>query len=168
MAVERFIHSRRPDWDARWAEFIHDCLQLSSDLAIDWEYVNCFQFTGMGVEVITGHDPYEPFGEAVSSPISAAKEIKKWGYNCLDDVFPDMFREIPLAFAQPGDVLLVRPQLWTCAQGEEEASRIMPHAVALADPPFYYAPSERGLGRGNMYSEAIRAFAVGHDLGVNI
>lgn len=160
MPVERFTYPRFPDWPSRWAEFIHDCQQLQPDLAIDWEYINCLQFAFMGVEVLTGHDPYEAFNQDVVSPTTAIRAIKKWGYNTLDEGLADMFPEVPLAFAQPGDIVLVNPVDWS---NDHLLTQVVPHAVALADPPFYYAPGLGGLGRGSMYKEALRAFAVGYE-----
>lgn len=157
--IQKFTYPRYPDWPARWAEFIRDCQQLSSDLSIDWEYINCLQFAMMGVEAITGHDPYDQVRQDVSTPLSAIKAIKAQGFNTLDEVPPALFDEIPLAFAQPGDVLLVNAAPWS---DNEEILTVIPHTVALADPPFYYAPGLEGLGRGHMYKEALRAFAVGH------
>lgn len=157
-----FAYPRRPDWTGRWSEFIKDTLDLAPDLRLDWEHINCTQFLGQGIEALTGHNPYEEDGWAgkFTTPLSAAKEIKKRGYNTLDDVIADRFKEIPLAFTWPGDIVLVNTVPWA----NDETRLIMPHGVTLAEPPFFYGVSEEGVGRGNLYTEAYKCFAVGHEV----
>lgn len=155
-----FDYERRPDWTARWAEFIKDSLDLQPELCLDWEFTSCTSFAAQGIEAITGRNPFEE-GEwdgKFTTPLSAAKEIKRRGFLTLDDVIASLFVEIPLAFAWPGDVVLVRALPWS----DEEARSVMPHGVGLVDPPYYYSPAELGLGRGDLYKEAVRAFAIGH------
>jgi hypothetical protein len=157
-----FECERLPDWTARWAEFIQDCLDLSSDLKLDWGHINCTQFSAPGIEAITGKNPYEEGGweGLFDSPMSAAKEIRKRGFNNLDEVIASLFPEIPLAFVWPGDVVLIKAS----PTHESEPSQIMPHGVGLANNPFFFAVEERGLGRGDLFTSAIRAFAVGHQI----
>jgi hypothetical protein len=157
-----FECDRLPDWTARWAEFIQDCLGLSADLKLDWANINCTQFSAQGIEAITGKNPYEEGGweGLFDSPMSAALEIKRRGFNNLDEVIASLFPEIPLAFVWPGDVVLIR----TTLTEDEAATAIMPHGVGLANSPFFFAVEENGLGRGDLFLQATRAFAVGHTI----
>lgn len=156
-----FTHERLPDWTARWAHFIKDGLDLSPDLQLDWENINCTQFSASGIEAITGHNPYEEeewLGTFTNS-IGAALEIRRRGFETLDDVIASLFPEIPLAFVWPGDVVLISSTPW-----DEAARVVMPHGVALADPPYFYAVNEAGMGRGDLYASTVRAFGIGHSV----
>lgn len=157
-----FMYPRLPDWTSRWAHFIKDTLDLASDLRLNWMDVHCAQFTGSGIEAITQHNPYEEDGWAdkFTTAASAAKEIRKRGFTTLDDVIVSLFPEIPLAYAWPGDVVLVNTVPWT----DEETRTVMPHGVTLADPPFFYGVSPEGVGRGDLYQDAFKCFAIGREV----
>lgn len=159
--ITRFTHPRLPDWPARWSEFVKDCLDLTADLKLDWEYIHCAQFSGSGIEAITGHDPYEPFKGKFKTAHGGMKVIKEEGFNTLDDLIAALFEEVPLSLAQSGDIALARTISW---EGDEEARTIMPHGVVLCDPPVYYAVTPEGFGKGNLYEDSIRAFAVGRSI----
>lgn len=158
-----FVYPRYPDWTARWAHFIKDSLDLWEDLKLDWGGVNCTQFSGQGVEALTGHNPYEEGGWAdkFGTPQEAADAIVEAGFNTLDDLIAALFPEVPLSMAWPGDVVLIA----AAPQGDLSVGVVqkMPHGVALADPPFFYAVTPEGLGRGPLYTQAVRAFAVGRE-----
>lgn len=130
-------------------------------MKLDWGHINCTQFSGSGIEAITGHDPYVE-GEwegHFQDEWEAGKEIRRRGFETLDDVIADLFPEIPLAFVMPGDVVLIKSAAW-----DGESRIVMPHGVALADPPFFYAVTPEGLGRGDLYSDGVRGFAVGRSI----
>lgn len=156
-----FTYPRYPDWTSRWSYFIKDSLDLQLDLVLDWESINCTQFVSQGIEAITGHNPYEEDGwvDTFTTAEGAGKAIRKRGYNTLDEVTEALFPEIPLSFVWPGDLVLIRSA--PC----EATRQIMPHGWALADPPFFYVVGEQGLGRGDLLKEAIRGFAIGHEVG---
>jgi len=159
-----FNYPRYPDWTSRWAYFIQDCLHLRTDLKVDWEHINCTQFSGQGIAAITGHDPYEEGGweGKFSTPEEAADTIKAAGFSSLDELIASLFKEVPLSMAWPGDVVLIKaaPQM-DLSVG---VVKMMPHGVVLADPPFFYAVTHEGLGRGDLYGDAVRAFAVGREI----
>lgn len=158
-----FTHPRLNDWTGRWSEFIKDTLDLAGDLRLDWAGINCTQFSGQGIEALTGHNPYEE-GEwegKFTTALSAAKEIKKRGFNTLDDVIASLFpNEVPLAYAWPGDVVLIQTVPWT----EEDVRAVMPHGVCLAEPPYFYGVSPEGVGRGDLFKDAVRCFAIGREV----
>lgn len=156
-----FTHERLPDWTIRWAEFVKDCLDISSDLRLDWENTTCTSFCAQGIEVLTGHNPFEEgaWAGTFTNTWEAAKEIRKRHFETLDDLIANLFPEIPLAYAWPGDVVLIKAIDWNA---EEESKLVMPHGVALADPPVYLAVTEEGFGKGDLYGGAVRAFGIGH------
>jgi hypothetical protein len=165
-----FTYPRIDNWTGKWSEFVKDTLDLQRDLILDWGDINCTQFSADGIEAITDHNPYDE-GEwrgKFSSSLSAVKVIKRRGFNTLDDVIASLFPEIPLSFVWPGDVVLVKSVPWSdetdAADGTLFAREVMPHGVALADPPYYYAVTEQGVGKGDLYKEAVRGFAVGHTI----
>lgn len=159
--MSRFEHLRLPDWTQRWSEFIRDCQQIQSDLKLDWEHVNCTYLTGQGIEAITGHNPYDDWEGKFTTSQGAAKEIKKRGFETLDDVMLDLFPEVPLSMVWPGDVVLIRTLAW---DGDEELRTVMPHGVALADPPVFWAITLDGMGTGPLYEQAVKALAVGREV----
>jgi hypothetical protein len=152
-----FTHPRLPDWTIRWTEFIKVSLDKAGELKLDWEDITCTQWSGDGIEAITGHNPYEPFRGKHHGVMGACKAIKAAGFNSLDELIADLFEEVPLSMAHQGDLVLAKSGGW----GEEGSEEIMPHAVGLADPPLYWAVTEAGLGKGDLYADGVRAFAVG-------
>lgn len=156
-----FDYPRLPDWTSRWAHFVKDSLDIQSDISLDWEHVSCTSYAAQGIEAITGHNPFEEEGWAGSftTALGAAKAILSKGFKTLDDVIASLFPEIPLAYAWPGDVLLVR----TLPEAlDAESSLVMPHGIGICDPPLYLSPAIGGLGRQNMFKDGLRAFAIGH------
>lgn len=156
-----FMHKRLPDWTARWSEFIKECQELERDLTFDWSHINCTQFMGQGIEAITGHNPYEPYEGTFTNALGAARVVKKNGFDTLDDFVAFTFKEVPIAMAWPGDIALVKPIGW---EEEEEAVAVMPHGVVLVDPPIYHSVAQGGLVKGDLYADAVRAFAVGREV----
>jgi hypothetical protein len=159
-----FMHMRRPDWTVRWIEFMKDSQDIASDLALDWqgEGVTCTSWCGDAIEVLTGHNPFEPFRGTFDGVLGAVKVIKKAGFNSLDDLIASLFPEVPVGMAQQGDLALVRTTRWSEESGDGLfAEEVMPHGVAMIDPPAFWAVTEGGLGRGDLYVDAVRAFAVG-------
>lgn len=184
--ASEFRTPRRADWLLRWAEFIKDSLDLKKDLALDWSYTTCTSWSGDGIEAITGSNPFDPWRDQFSTMLGAAKVIRQSGFNTLDDLIAYMFQEIPLGMAQSGDLVLtpslVSVSRWradiekdgpentdTNTKGNTsgdtiEPDLVMPSGVALADPPVFWAVTEKGLGKGKLYTEHNRAFAVGRSI----
>lgn len=152
-----FTYLRLPNWSIRWVEFMQRSLEQAGDLKLDWEDVTCTQWSGDGIEAITGHNPYEPFRGRHHGILGACKAIKGAGFDTLDDLITSLLDEVPIGMAHQGDLILVRTSGW----GAEMAELIMPHAVGLADPPLYWAVTTDGLGKGDLYADGFKAFAVG-------
>lgn len=156
-------YTRRSDWTARWSEFIQDTHDLQDGLKMDWEHVNCMQFFGQGCEALTGHNPYEELGwdEIFTDADGAAAAIQSRGYKTLTDVIAEHFKEIPIAFIWPGDLVLLHAVPYPGMS--RLATTVMPYGAALANPPHYYAVGVEGAGRGDLYASAVKGFAVGHE-----
>jgi hypothetical protein len=150
--------SRRIDWAPRLTEFILECRH--EKVALDWEFMNCANFSCMAVEVQTGVNPYEVvFGDQqIGSPEEMYRIIRKKGFegmvDLLDSVFPR--RQGPL-YAQRGDLVLVPIPV---AEGEENVRLGMPYSMAIADPPFYWGINADGFGSGDIL-EAVIAYRIG-------
>jgi hypothetical protein len=142
---------RKPDWALRLTEFFRESKQLG--LKCDWEVTHCGGWAANAVEEMTGHDFLPQFGE-ITSPLSAHKAILKAGYENLEDAVRRNFPEKPAIYAQRGDLVFIR------ATDEVDPSLGMPYALGVADPPFYWALTAKGVGRGPI-TQAVAAFAVG-------
>ncbi len=150
---------RRKDWMSRWVHFIVDSQALGSDLSLDWETMNCLKWACMGVEAITGYNPYEAFDPADNSLREVLRTIKDRGYDNLDQIIESHYPEIPISLAQQGDLVLVAAD-WD-GSVDTATLQVMPHGVALADPPFFWCVMPDGLGKGDLYKYGLRAFVVG-------
>lgn len=174
--VEPFMAMRLPDWEVKLTHFLHDSLRLKESLAFSWQDTNCTSWVGQAIEVMTGKNPYEPFDGLHKSVAQACRTIKIAGFTSLDDLIQALFghREVSIAYVTKGDLVLV-PVLegWTCAPQQDGpddlvthsvANTVMPHAIALADPPFYRTLSYSGLSHAPL-NTMYKAFAIGRDVG---
>lgn len=155
-----FTFPRRKDWATRLTYFMKDSLDLVEDLKLDWSYVTCCSWVCDAIEQMTGHNPYEAFAGRYDTPLGAAKAIRASGFNTLDELVAYRYKEVPIGLAQWGDLVLVKT-LDTFQAEEPDAGLVMPHGLALAEPPFFWCVTEEGLGRGDLYVQGVRAFAVG-------
>lgn len=154
-----FPYPRRRDWTIRWVEFMKDSQDLAAELVLDWEDLNCIMWCCQWIESCTGYDPYEPFVHAkgVKGAVSAIKDA---GYETLDQIIGSHLYEVPLAKAQTGDLVLIRAD-W---EAPEAIKTVLPHGIALADPPLYWCITPEGLGKGDLYVNGVKAYAVGRTI----
>ena len=166
--AQMFDHPRLNDWTIRYTEFLKESIEIARELCIDWdsEGVTCFSWVGDGIEAITGHNPHDPHRGQYSGLVGTCRYLKKLGYSSFNDFIADRFKEIPVGMAQAGDIVLVNNSGWTNEHPDEAlvAEEMMPCAVALCDPPFYFGVTEHGLVRGDLYTQGVRAFAVGRSV----
>jgi hypothetical protein len=135
------------DWQERLTRYLVESQQ--EGIRCDWEFNHCGGWVDGAVVEMTGESFMEPFKD-VDSPISAIKAIKAAGHDSLEDLVRATFPKKPLIFVKRGDVVLVR-----AIDGLGGSL-----AVGIADPPFYWALGESGLGRGAIH-EVVEAFSVG-------
>lgn len=147
---------RVPAWGPNLTRFIRECRQLSQkgELKFDWENVNCAWFAGGAIREMTGVDFYGPFN-SVTSAFAAAKLLHTQGYHSLEAYTDSLAPERPLSEAQRGDAVLI--QGLTTEEGL---------ALGIADPPFYWAVSEEGLIKGELWTATgnvrpVKAYAIG-------
>jgi len=167
--MARFSTMRRPDWTIRWTEFMKDSMDLAVETRLDWDDdgITCTSWAGDGIEALTGANPFDPYRGSFNGILGACKAIKESGFKSLDDLIASLFQEVPVGMAQTGDLVLVRSVDWAqtaLEHNEYKVTAIMPHAVALVDPPLYWAVTEQGLGKGDLYADAVRAFAIGRTI----
>ena len=100
--MQRFI-----DWPDRLAAFLKACPTFA------WGRCDCALFACNAVREITGEDMAAAFRGRYRSPLGAARQIAAYcGGKSIEDLAEAMARhldieEIPPAFAQRGDVVLV-------------------------------------------------------------
>lgn len=157
---ELFPYRRRKDWAPRFVEFIRDSQGIGTDLKLNWTDMNCLMWCCMGIEAMTGENPYENFNPDAHSIKEVVRVITSRGYDSLDQILEAHWEEVPIAMAQQGDLVLVEA-LWDV---DSSIKAVMPHGVALADPPFYWCVAPEGLAKGDLYLNGRRAFAVGRNI----
>lgn len=165
--IERFEVPRRKDWSIRFIEFLKDSMDCADGLNLDWEYTTCTSFSGEMIEAITGKNPYEDFmgTNSFTTILGAVKTVKAAGFKSLDDIIAALFKEVPVGMAQQGDLVLVKATPYDPDSGDAlVAEEVMPHGLAVVDPPFFYCVTEAGLSKGDLYTQGVRAFAVGREV----
>ena len=90
---------RRQDWPERALEVIekHDTMPL------EWGKSDCFTFPMDIVKAITGKDPYKA-ERAYTTEAGAGKRLKSKKFKNVGDAFAALYKEIPPALAQRGDI----------------------------------------------------------------
>jgi hypothetical protein len=156
----KFTYPRRTDWTTRWVEFMKDSKDLAEDLCLDWSELNCISWCCQWLEECTGHNPYDEYFSNVKGIKSAVRAIRSRGYDNLDQLIGSYLPEVPLSMAHTGDLVVVKTN-WQDVNIDDSLKAVMPHAVALADPPFYFGVTLYGLAKGPLYEDGVKAFAVG-------
>lgn len=163
-----FTHERLPDWPTRFAFFLSDSQDIAEDLKLDWDNVTCTSWSGDMIEAITGHNPYDPFMGRHKSIASAARVIKEAGFSSLTELMLSLFDEVPVGKLQAGDLYMPSAR-WaaSCHMSPENTTQcleVMPHAVAVADPPFFWCVGPTGLEKGELYTTPGIGLAVGRSV----
>lgn len=158
---------RHPNWNQKLSDFIH-LLQVQNNagqLRFNWNpfeegTYNCLTFSSKVVELVTGQDIYGSVAESefYTTPVEAYKVMLKLGFSSLDQLIGSYFKEVACTHAQKGDLLLV-PAKTTDCNG-------LDWAVAVCDPPNFWAIATAGLVRGRILSTwrnypQTKAFKVG-------
>ena len=155
--VTPFDGVRLPDWNVQFVHFIKDSQDIGADLILDWDTNSCASWVCDGIQAMTGKNPHDQF-PTYNSALGAAKAIKDAGFKTFDELLAFLFPEIPMAFVTMGDVVLVDAVL---GEGEDkEVGKVMPYAMALADPPHYWLVDPKGFSRGPL-TLAKKAYAIG-------
>ena len=157
--MQRLSLTRLPNWNVLFVEEIHRLMQQNDrqPIKFDWapnqsDAFQCITFSSHMVQIITGEDLYHSMAVPelkYDSPRSALKVLNKMGYDNVDQLIGSLFEEQPLTYTQRGDLILV-----------DAGSDITGHAVAVADPPFFWVVTTGGLSKGNLF-QAVKSFKVG-------
>lgn len=94
--------SRVPDWEARLAEY----LESVRETPFAWGSHDCALFAASAVEAMTGVDYGAPFRGKYRTELGSVRALKRFGAGSLEATLDGLFPEIPLAFAQRGDVVM--------------------------------------------------------------
>jgi hypothetical protein len=129
---------RLPDWPARLAAHI----EAHRALPFAWGTNDCATFAAGAVRAITGQDLLP---RLVWPTRRDAAHALRW-LGGLREAVGQRLPAVPLAYAQRGDVLLVRGK-WL--------------HLAVADAGCWWAPSGQGLHRGSL-GDAVQAWGVAH------
>jgi hypothetical protein len=153
MTIERL-----PDWPIRLIEFLAESQREA--YACDWEFFHCGSWVAAGVEAMTGVDIYEPFRKyEITDAESAYKAMRKGGFKSQEEYIATLFEEKPLAYAKRGDIILAPAD--QASELTAHYSDKFPAALAIADPPFFWALGKEGCGRAPL-STALKCYGVGN------
>lgn len=92
--------SRVSDWEMRLSAYIAD----KREEPFAWGRHDCCTFAAGAVEAITGQDPMPEFRGRYDTALGSVRilEGKK-----LEEVLDDKFAEVPISFAQRGDLAML-------------------------------------------------------------
>jgi len=158
------------DWRERFVEWIVDAwdksrrlqygdtseeLQGPNGYSFSWDPSkghNCLTLASTSCLIITGVDLHDRFSPvAYTSEVEAYMAMRKLGFKNVDQLLESLFPEIELDHTLTGDLL-------TVGTPNEAGDQII-RAAAIADPPFFWAMTPQGLGRGRL-EDAKSAYAV--------
>lgn len=72
----------------------------------EWGTHDCVMFGADCVLAMTGEDPVADIRGKYDGPVTAARIIRKAGFDCLGDMIADRFLEIEVSAAGRGDLVL--------------------------------------------------------------
>lgn len=136
------------NWQEKLTTYLVESQQ--EGIRCDWEFHHCGGWVDGAVFEMTGESFLEPFKD-VDSPASAVQAFKDAGYSSFEDFIRKNFKSKPIIFAKRGDIVLV-PAV--------EMLGVPMMALGIADPPFFWALNEQGVGKGDLL-QAAEAFGVG-------
>ena len=157
------IVTRYPDWELRLSEFFRECVE--EKVCLDWENFHCGSWAADAIIAITGFDPLEAY-RGITNPLRIAKAMKKNGVFSQATGAANLFTEVPVVYAQRGDLLMVpsgafsEPAMETLEAIKAMGVDLFSDACCIADPPFAWTLTEEGLGRLPILT-AHRAFSIG-------
>jgi hypothetical protein len=125
--------------NSNWEMLLADYLRSNQATPFAWGSHDCCTFTAGAVEAITGEDKMPEFRGSYNTALGAARAL---GDKTLEDILDTKFDEIPIGFAQRGDIAL------------------MGDAIGVVDGGFAYFVGEEGLEKINR-KEWDKAWGVG-------
>ena len=92
--------SRTSDWESRLGDYI----AAKRAASFEWGVNDCCTFSAGAVEALTGIDPMPEYRGKYTTALGSARALKG---QTLEQVLNCKFAEIPIAFAQRGDLVLM-------------------------------------------------------------
>jgi hypothetical protein len=92
--------SRVSDWETRLSEYIAS----KRSVTFEWGVEDCCTFSAGAVEALTGVDPVPEYRGAYSTALQSARVLDG---KTMEEVLDSKFDEVPIGFAQRGDLVLM-------------------------------------------------------------
>lgn len=94
---------RLPDWEKRLKAAIEKHMALPSAYGVS----DCYLIADDAVEAVTGKTMYGTEARRYKTPAGAGKQLRKRGFETVEDAFRARFAEVPPTLAQRGDIGVV-------------------------------------------------------------
>jgi hypothetical protein len=92
--------TRVSDWEARLSEYIAS----KRNVTFEWGVDDCCTFSAGAVEALTDVDPMPEYRGQYDTALGSARAL---GGKKLEEVLDEKFPEVPIGFAQRGDLVLM-------------------------------------------------------------
>lgn len=92
--------TRVSDWEARLSEYIAS----KRNVTFEWGVDDCCTFSAGAVEALTDVDPMPEYRGKYDTALGSARVL---GGKKLEEVLDEKFPEVPIGFAQRGDLVLM-------------------------------------------------------------
>jgi hypothetical protein len=92
--------NRVSDWEMRLSEYIAS----KRSVIFEWGVEDCCTFSAGAVEALTGVDPVPEYRGAYSTALQSARVLDG---KTMEEVLDSKFDEVPIGFAQRGDLVLM-------------------------------------------------------------
>lgn len=94
---------RVKDWEKRLKAAIEKHMALPSQYGVS----DCYLIADDAVEAVTGRTMHGPAARRYKTPAGAGKQLRKRGFETVEDAFRARFAEIAPSVAQRGDIGVV-------------------------------------------------------------
>ena len=91
---------RHPDWLKR----LNDVVAKHQALPAQYGVSDCYLIADDAVEAVTGKTMHGAAARRYKTPAGAAKQLRKRGFQNVQEAFAARFAEIPVLMAQRGDI----------------------------------------------------------------
>ncbi|KQZ81869.1 hypothetical protein ASD64_08910 [Mesorhizobium sp. Root157] len=92
--------TRVVDWERR----LKAAIQKHQGLPSQYGVSDCYLIADDAVEAVTGKTMFGLAARRYSTPVGAAKQLRKRGFETVEDAFAARFAAIPPTLAQRGDI----------------------------------------------------------------
>lgn len=89
-----------------WEQGLADYLISKRDFEFEYGIHDCAHFVAGAVEVMTGENPMAEIARDYKTYIGSLRVLKGLGFDSVEAFVDSKFNEIPVGFAQTGDIAL--------------------------------------------------------------